>query len=122
MTSKIKTGKTIKNMIPKKDIDVQHIKEDLLLRISNDYKINYNELFDKYISSTKITRPNNEANKVKDNIVPRKSFELIKTCKFIHNDIEYLIDDNNNIYTNNIEKPKVVGLRLIDKSIKFFDN
>lgn len=113
----------------------QHVKThtlDILATISSDYDIDIEELKEKYgsrpftIDLGKVKKkPNpqgtdgvpNEPKKRGRKKKPRE--ELIETVEYEYNDVKYLVDNNNNVYTHNIEQPVYVGTKLIDGRIKF---
>lgn len=98
------------------------VKNDLLVKISSDYNIDYNELVDKYIgvggsvmmgSSADAPKKRGRKKKQKD--------EFIRTEEYEFDGVKYLLDENNNVYTYNIEKPKLIGEKLVDGTIKFIE-
>jgi hypothetical protein len=83
--------------------------------------------FEKYrtVSTIKKTNTINLPEKKEPNTFKSKKKkindkQLIKTYKILYENEYYLIDDNNNVYTFNITQPKIVGIKLIDKTIKFY--
>ena len=103
------------SFLQKNSIEME--KEQLLLKISKDYNIDYSELVDKYMNTQK------KVAKVLSSSYYKKknSSYIIKTVKITHEGIDYLLDEENNIYTFNIDKPEIVGLKLIDGNIKLFN-
>jgi hypothetical protein len=108
-----------------------HAKE-ILLSISKDYNINIDELTEKYGSKAiTIDIGKNKKNKITHGpdglpIEPKKRGrkkkvreELIETEEYDFNGVKYLVDNDNNVYTHNIEQPVFVGTKLIDGRIKF---
>ena len=113
----------------------QHVKThtmDILGTIASDYDIDIDELKEKYgsrpftIDLGKVkkkpapqgadgvpTEPKRRGRKKK----PRE--ELVETVEYEYNNIKYLVDNNNNVYTYNVEQPVYVGTKLIDGRIKF---
>jgi hypothetical protein len=105
---------------------------DLLSQIAKDYNISLDELKDKY-SSRPLTIDIGKSKKNKAThgadglpIEPKKRGrkkklreELIETEEYEYNDKKYLVDNDNNVYTHNIEQPVYVGTKLIDGRIKF---
>lgn len=113
-----------------------HVKthtSDILEMISKDYDIDIEELKNKYgskpftIDLGKIkkkavplqnsdgvpTEPKKRGRKKK----PRE--ELIETEEYEFNGTKYLVDNDNNVYTHNIEAPVYIGTKLIDGRVKF---
>ena len=72
----------------------------LLKLIANDYGIQYEELYNKYISIAK----NNE---------------YVEMFEFLYEKKVYLVDNDDNIYSYNIKNPKFLGKRLADGTIEF---
>lgn len=100
--------------------------DGLVTRISVDYKLDIHELKQKYfgesVDSGEQPSSSNNANgngpkkkgrkkKVQDNV--------IETVEYTYEDITYLVDKNNNVYTYNLENPTMVGKKLVDGTIKF---
>lgn len=92
--------------------------ENLVVKISVDYELNLDELKTKYLAfkpseeaEPKPPKKKGRKKKVQDNV--------IETVEYIYQDIKYLVDKHNNVYTYNIESPTQVGKKLADGSIKF---
>lgn len=111
---------------------VRNHSNELLISISKDYNINIDELTEKYGSKPiTIDIGKNKKTKITHGpdglpIEPKKRGrkkkqreELIETEEYEFNGIKYLVDNDNNVYTNNIEQPVFVGTKLIDGRIKF---
>ena len=110
-----------RQLIDSSDLDKQH---KLILEISQNYNLDYQELINKFLDTSSETGKNNKEINVKEKNVkkPRKSSkkDIIKTYKISYNDIEYLVDDNNNVFTFDTERPKIVGVKLINDTIKMY--
>lgn len=113
----------------------QHVKThtfDILELIASDYGIDIDELKVKYgsrpftvdLGKAKkkpvqagtegvTTEPKKRGRKKK----PRE--ELIETVEYEYNNVKYLVDNDNNVYTYNVDQPVYVGTKLIDGRIKF---
>ncbi len=50
----------------------------------------------------------------------KKKQEYLEVVEFEHSGTKYYIDKKSNIYSFDIEKPKLLGIRLVDGSIKFY--
>jgi hypothetical protein len=50
----------------------------------------------------------------------KKRTDLVKTYIFNYQGVDYLVDNKNNVFTFNIDNPTVVGIKLIDNTIKFY--
>jgi hypothetical protein len=111
---------------------VRNHSNEILISISKDYNINIDELTEKYGSKPiTIDIGKNKKTKITHGpdglpIEPKKRGrkkkqreELIETEEYEFNGIIYLVDNDNNVYTNNIEQPVFVGTKLIDGRIKF---
>jgi hypothetical protein len=104
---------------------------NLVEKISIDYNLNLNELTSKYniisnniLISNEIIETKKEIKKEikKENKKGRKKKikdELIEMTEFMYENKKYLIDNNNNIYTYNIETPTQIGQKLVNGTIKF---
>jgi hypothetical protein len=104
----------------------------LLKTIASDYKIDQDELIEKYglfalnIEIGKSKKKQSAVAGSSQNAEPKKrgrkkkhKEELIETEEFEYNGVTYLVDGNNNVYTYNIEQPVHIGTKLIDGRIKF---
>jgi hypothetical protein len=117
------------------DVLSNHVKNhtnDILLSISKDYNISFDELKEKYGSKpVTIDIGKNKKSKITHGpdglpIEPKKRGrkkkqreELIETEEYEFNGIKYLVDNDNNVYTYNIDQPVYIGTKLIDGRIKF---
>jgi hypothetical protein len=113
---------------------VQHM-QSLLKKVSEDYELDYEKLLHKYgrmevtLDLGKSKKHNDGKNDDNKQNEPKKRGrkkkfreELIETEEYMFNDVKYLVDGNNNIYTFNVETPTLIGTKLIDGRVKFFDN
>lgn len=117
------------------DVLSNHVKthiHHMLSSVSKDYNINFDELNEKY-GSIPITIDIGKSKKSKithgpdgSPIEPKKRGrkkkqreELIETQEYVFNGVKYLVDNDNNVYTHNIDQPVYVGTKLIDGRIKF---
>jgi hypothetical protein len=48
--------------------------------------------------------------------------ELIETEEYVFNGVTYLVDNDNNVYTYNVEQPVLIGTKLIDGRVKFLQS
>jgi hypothetical protein len=46
--------------------------------------------------------------------------EVIETEEYEYDGVKYLVDNQNNVYTYNIEEPALVGEKLVDGTVKLF--
>jgi hypothetical protein len=83
-------------------------KSTMLKDIAANYSIDYGELSNKYLPSKK--------NKVKGKIHKN---DTIKCNEYQYGNKLYLVDNNNVVYENDPEHPKIVGSKLVDGTIKF---
>lgn len=96
-------------------------KVKLLKSIANDYNLDPRELIEKYVDSTEITPGALVKNKKHGQASSQKKRnEFVETEEFVHNGETFLIDNRNQIYTYNVERPMMVGERLADGTVKFF--
>lgn len=117
------------------DVLSNHVKNhtnDILLSISKDYNISFDDLKEKYGSKpVTIDVGKNKKSKITHGpdglpIEPKKRGrkkkqreELIETEEYEFNGVKYLVDNDNNVYTNNVDQPVYIGTKLIDGRIKF---
>lgn len=105
---------------------------DILTWIANDYDIDVDELKEKYgtrpftMDLGKVKKKNGPQGADNVAVEPKKRGrkkkhreELIATVEYEYNDVKYLVDNDNNVYTHNVEQPVYVGTKLIDGRIKF---
>jgi hypothetical protein len=91
---------------------------DLVKRICTDFSIDLEEVIKKY----NINQPPKPPAKKKPS-TPRKKVtnEFVEMSEFDYDDTKYLIDKNNNIYTYDVEKPCLVGQKLVNGAVKFVE-
>lgn len=88
-------------------------KIDLLKAVARDYGLDADELIDKYV--------------IKGGVCTRKMYQkkkrqdYVETEELVFEGVTYLVDSRNQVYTYNVEKPMMIGERLIDGSVKFFE-
>jgi len=94
-------------------------KIDIILSdIATNYKLNYNELKEKY---TIVEKPQSFPDPPKKRgRKPKKTEEYIETEEYEYNGKTYLVDNKNIVYTNNMESSAVIGEKLVDGTIKFY--
>lgn len=94
--------------------DIKASFDNILQDIAMTYNIDYKQLHDKYMPKY------NENNvKKKRGRKKKEKEEFIEMTKYEYNGMYYLIDNNNVIYSNNINNPRVLGEKLIDGTVKF---
>lgn len=98
------------------------VKNDLLVKISNDYNLDYNELVDKYIGPGGSAMIGSSDAPKKRGRKKKQKDEFIRTEEYEYDGVKYLLDENNNVYTYNIEKPKLVGEKLVDGTVRFIED
>ena len=84
------------------------IVDNLLKDVSTRYNIDLCELRARYLPET--TKRKGRKKKESD--------EFIETTEYIYNGKTYLIDKMNNVYTNDMDAPMMIGERLIDGTIR----
>lgn len=92
-------------------------KIQLLKSIAREYDIDENELLRKY--SDQHNNGSNSNALTKKSSSKKKKNDFIETEEYTYNGIVYLIDAKDQVYTYNIEKPMLIGDKLLDGSIKF---
>ena len=90
-------------------------KAELLRLIARDYELDAEELIGKYISTDKNAELYKKLYHNK-----KKRQEYVETEEYTFDGVTYLVDGRNQVYTYDLEKPMMVGEKLIDGSIKFF--
>jgi hypothetical protein len=116
---------------------VDGVLSDLIYKISVDYSLDLDELKVRYgllapseQQSEPITPKNQsipeaieppEAPKKKGRKKKGKE-EYTEMTKYVYKGEPYLMDKQNNIYTFNVEAPTHIGQKLVNGTIKFFDD
>jgi hypothetical protein len=114
---------------------VDGVLSDLVYKISVDYSLDLNELKVRYGLVTEqepepVTPKNQpipepieppEAPKKKGRKKKGKD-EYTEMTKYVYKGEPYLMDKQNNIYTFNVEAPTHIGQKLVNGTIKFFDD
>lgn len=91
-------------------------KVDLLKEVARDYGLDAEELAERYLSGSNIDRA-----KLSRSCAKKKRNDYVETEEHDYHGVTYLVDARNQVYTYNLEKPLMVGERLVDGSIKFFE-
>ena len=85
----------------------------ILEDISTTYNLDKKELIEKYIKKPVVKKPAVRKKKEKE--------ELIETEEYEWEGDVFLVDKNNNVYTNEPTSPIHIGERLADGTIKFYN-
>lgn len=102
--------------------------ENVLQQIATDYKLDFNTLMTKYAVTysqqagagiEKVGGGGGKNKKTKTKTTSSCNDDYIETEEFEYNGKKYLVDTNNIVYTNDVDRPMVVGERLVNGSIKF---
>jgi hypothetical protein len=106
------------------DVILCQITEQLhhtLSLIAKDYELPVEELKQKYGTPLPITHKNTEVKKEakKRGRKKKQKEEVIETEEYEYNDVVYLVDKENNVYTNDVNRPVLVGTKLVDGRIKY---
>ncbi len=122
-TSKLTTR--VSKMIS--DVILTQVSEQLqhtLSCISKDYNISLDELKERYGTPLPLTNKPNEVKKEakKRGRKKKQKEEVIETEEYEYNDVTYLVDKDNNVYTNDVNRPVLVGTRLVDGRIKYLES
>ena len=88
-------------------------KKKLLKIIAHDYDLNEDELIQRYMETENHDIPATKK------FTKKKRNDCIETEEYTYNGIVYLIDSKDQVYTYNIEKPMLIGDKLLDGTIKF---
>lgn len=92
--------------------------------ISKTYNLDLNELKTKYIDDQSSTVQTDSTTvvpeKKKRGRKKKQKDEFIETVEVEYEGVKYLVDDNNNVYSHNVEEPALIGERLVDGTIKMF--
>ena len=86
--------------------------DTILQDISETYSIPLEVLKEKYTNESKKNKKRGRKKQVKE--------EYIETEEYTYGGITYLVDNNNLVYTNDMESPALIGERLVDGSVKMY--
>lgn len=90
--------------------------------IANDYNIPIDDLKEKYGSPLPLTAKNEVKKEAKKRGRKKKQKEeLIETEEYEYDSVIYLVDKDNNVYTNDVNRPVLVGTKLVDGRIKYIE-
>lgn len=93
-------------------------KVQLIRVIAEDYNLDVKELIEKYIEGDQSYAKSLLTSKKQ---YKKKKNDYVEAEEFMYHGVVYLVDGRNQVYTNNLEKPMMVGERLVDGSVKFFE-
>ena len=68
-----------------------------------------------------IATPHRSCKALEQNTRKKKKNDYIEVDEYEFNHVKYLVDSKNNVYTHNLEKPMLIGERLVDGKIKFYE-
>ena len=96
---------------------------NVLTEVSKEYNLNIDDLMAKF----SIVTPNNHLDQVQQQKEEKKAkkgrkkknSEFVEMTEVVYENIKYLIDNENNVYTYDLEKPKLVGQKLVNGIFKF---
>ena len=108
-----------------KEILGKHV-EHILQSISEKYDIDFTELKAAYLMPEKKKKTASAAKKDDDTKKPRgrkkkQKDEFIDPEEYVYEGKTYLVDAKNCVYTNNVDAPRIVGERLVDGTIRFYE-
>lgn len=95
-------------------------KVQLIRVIADDYNLDVKELIEKYIEGDQAYARSLLSGGGKKQYKKKKN-DYVEAEEFTYHGVVYLVDGRNQVYTNNLEKPMMIGERLVDGSVKFFD-
>lgn len=93
-------------------------KVELIRNIAVDYNLDADELIEKYVNSDATSIGSSHIRRLP---AKKKRQDYVETEECTFEGIKYLVDSKNQVYTYNLEKPMMIGERLVDGSIKFFE-
>lgn len=94
-------------------------KVQLIRVIADDYNLDVKELIEKYIEGDQVYARSLLCGGKKQ--YKKKKNDYVEAEEFTYHGVVYLVDGRNQVYTNNLEKPMMIGERLVDGSVKFFE-
>ncbi len=100
---------------------IQEEIDAVLKSISVKYSLDYNEL------KTQFLKPKQSSDQMKKNQPQKRGRKKKEKEEFIeaeeheYEGVTYLIDKKNVVYTNNTDAPVIIGEKLVDGTIKFYN-
>lgn len=88
----------------------------ILEDIAAKHDLNVNDLKEQYLQT------NQDIEKKKRGRKKKQKDEFIEAVEIEYDGTKYLVDDQNNVYTHDLEAPTLIGEKLVDGTIKFFKN
>lgn len=108
------------------DVVLAQVHEQLqhtLKAIAEEYGLPLDELIQKHGTPLPLFANNTGKKEGKKRGRKKKQKEeLIETEEYEYNEVIYLVDKDNNVYTNDVNAPVLVGTKLVDGRIKYTDN
>lgn len=98
--------------------------ENILRDISSTYNLDTSEILEKWgpkkktRKSSKSTSDTPAATETKRGRKKKEKDVFIETEEYTFEGVTYLVDRQNNVYTNNPDAPALVGSRLVDGTVK----
>lgn len=83
--------------------------------IAKRHELDIEDLKERYLSPVV-----SEAEKKKRGRKKKQKDEYIETVEIEYEGTKYLVDEQNNVYSHNIEAPALVGERLVDGTVRLF--
>lgn len=91
-------------------------KIDLIKAIARDYDLDADELIEKYVHGNGV-----DTHGIRKCCQKKKRNDYVETEEYDYKGVTYLVDARNQVYSYNLDKPMMIGERLVDGSIKFFE-
>lgn len=117
------TNKVSKMILDVVTAQVQEQLHHTLKSIAEEYELPLDELITKHGTPMPLsTNPPAKKEGKKRGRKKKQKEELIETEEYEYNGTIYLVDKDNNVYTNNVNAPVLVGTKLVDGRVKYLDN
>ena len=107
----------------------------VLKTISEEHGLEYDELHERYVASKIVTSNTDQFDQTSERQqkstkgknkgkTPKKKSQddNLQVSEFVYNGTTYFVDQEKNVYTRDEENPKLIGVKLVDGSIKFYDD
>lgn len=95
----------------------------ILENISSKYNLDIEELRSLYLDGDVdfATSSTDVAEKKKRGRKKKQKDEFIEVEEYEYEGTKYLVDNQNNVYTHDVEQPILVGERLVDGTVRLFE-
>lgn len=99
----------------------------VLKQVSDDHNLNYEELLQKYLPKLSVSDSVGSSSNGLTTPLPKKKAtskknkqDYLEVIEYKYGDAVYYMDKKMNIYSYDKDQPKLLGIKLVDGTIKFY--